>query len=216
MADEKTGSENASGTSDDTRTGDDKGDTSQSASGAAGGSQTESDDDAEGTSNDAVVSRDEFEQLKRRMQAADQRASRAEQELNEKKRAEQDEVTNLKQDLETAQKTIGELQTLIDKTALENAFFKNNKHTWHDPADALALLDREGVEVKDGTVTGLGPAIEKLAKAKPHLLKSESDSGGGKGSSEASGSANNGTRKGGKQQVPDKQRLASRFPALRH
>lgn len=216
MADEKTGSENASGTSDDTRTGDDKGDTSQSASGAAGGSQTGSDDDAEGTSNDAVVSREEFEQLKRRMQAADQRAGKAEQELNERKRADQDEVTNLKQDLDKAQKVITDLQQLVDRTALENAFFKNNKHTWHDPADALALLDHEGVEVKDGTVTGLGPAIEKLAKAKPHLLKSESDGKGGTGSSEASGSANNGTRKGSKQQVADKERLARRFPALRN
>lgn len=214
MADENSSSQTSTGTSDDTRTGDTSGDTSQSVSGAAGGSQSKSDDDTEGASQADTVSLDEFEQLKKRMQAADQRASKAEQELNEKKRAEQDEVTNLKQDLEAAQKTIGKLQELIDKTALENAFLSNNKHTWHDPSDALALLDREGVEVKDGTVTGLGPAIEKLAKAKPHLLKSETDSGNGN-SSEASGSANNGQRKGSKKQVADRAAMAKRFPALR-
>lgn len=212
MAGENEGAQNASGAPNDAQGGNTPDDDNQNASGAAGGS-TEGTDDANKGDTETPITRAEFDALFKRMQAADQRASKAEQELNEKKRAEQTETENLKQDLEKANQTIAELQKLIDRTALENEFFKNNKHTWHDPADALRLLDMDGVEVKDGTVSGLGPAIEKLAKAKPHLLKSESGSGNGNGSSEASGSAGNGRRKGEGRQ--NQANYADRFPALR-
>lgn len=212
MADENEGAQGSTGTSEGDQGGNTSGDTSGSASGAAGTSQEGTDDASKGNEA-APVTREEFDAVFKRMQAADQRASKAEQELNEKKRAEQDELTNTKQDLEKATARVGELEKLIERSALENAFLTYGKFTWHDPADALALLDREGVEVKDGKVTGLGPAIEKLAKAKSHLLKSETDGGNGNGSSGASGSANNGTRKGS--QKANTTDYSSRFPALR-
>lgn len=207
MADENEGAQNVPGTSDNAQGGDNAGDTSQNVSGAAEGAQ-EGDDS---TTNDTVT-RSEFDQLKKRMQAADKRASDALAELDQRKRADQDELTNAKQDLEKAQKRIAELEKQIDKTALENAFLTDNGHEWVDSSDALRLLDMDGVEVKEGTVTGLKPAIEKLAKAKPHLLKPETGSGKGS-SSEASGSAGNGRRKGqtGERTVD----YTNRFPALR-
>jgi hypothetical protein len=68
----------------------------------------------------------------------------------------------------------------------------------------------DGVEIKDDKVHGLAEAVDKLAKAKPHLLKKDE---GGNSSSAASGTANNGTRKGGTKTPP--KNYQSRFPALR-
>jgi hypothetical protein len=105
---------------------------------------------------------------------------------------------------------------MVDQMTLQNAFLTDNKHTWVDASDALRLLDMDGVEVKDGNVTGLGAAIEKLAKAKPHLLQKtekKDDEDGKDGSSAASGSANNGRRKG--DESKDKRDYSGRFPALK-
>jgi len=202
-----TGSENAQ---DTTGQGEASDDTREGTSDAQGASQDQQGSkENEGTGD--TVTREEFEQIKRRMQAADKRASDAEKELNERKRAEQTELENAQQDLKVATDRIAELEKLINSTALETEFIKYGKHEWVDVNDALRLLDREGVEVKDGKVTGLGPAIEKLAKSKPYLVKSKS--GDQNDSSGASGSASNGRRKG--DSTGKKPDFSSRFPALR-
>lgn len=60
-----------------------------------------------------------------------------------------------------------------------------------DPADAVALVDRSGIQVDEqGNVTGAKEAVEKLAKAKPHLV------GTGKAGG-TPGSAGNGSRQDG-------------------
>jgi hypothetical protein len=218
MADENEDAQNASGASGDANTGDTSGQGSQNASGATGAQ------DGGATNDDATgnVSRTEFEDLKRRMQAADKnrtdaekRATDAEAKLKEIERKDQSELEKTKSDLEESQKQIATLSEKLDQQALQNAFLTHNKHTWVNPTDALRLLDREGVEVKDGNVTGLDVAIEKLAKDKPYLLTDDSGKGkAGNSSSGASGSATNGKRAGeGKDDT--KKASPSRFPALR-
>jgi uncharacterized membrane protein YgcG len=60
-----------------------------------------------------------------------------------------------------------------------------------DPADAVALVGRAGVQVDEqGNVTGAKEAVEALAKAKPHLV------GTGKAGG-SPGSAGNGGRQDG-------------------
>lgn len=60
-----------------------------------------------------------------------------------------------------------------------------------DPADAVALVDRAGIQVDDsGNVTGAKEAIDALAKAKPHLV------GTGKAGG-SPGSSGNGSRQDG-------------------
>ena len=183
-------------------------------------------DDTEGTSSDAqdttgsqqdsssksddVVPRSEAEAYKARMQAADKRASDAEKKLEERERKERSDLENAQKDLEQAQARIAQLEQLVNSTAVETEFVKYGKHDWVDVEAALRLLDREGVEVKDGKVSGLGPAIEKLVKAKPYLLKANNNQNDSSG---ASGSASNGRRKGDGDAV--KRDLSSRFPALR-
>lgn len=199
--------------STDVTQGNDTGDTSTDATGDAG---TTNDTSTNDTKGDDVVTRAEFDAVFRRMQAADKAKADAETKLREKEKAELSELERAKSDVEDLKKQNTDLLEQINTTALENAFFKDNKHTWHDPSDALRLLDMEGVEVKDGEVKGLAPAIEKLAKNKPHLLKSESDDkgdgGSGGNSSGASGSANNGKRKGDPGPKSD---MSKRFPALK-
>lgn len=210
--DDKTGSEGSAGTSGGDAGANGQGTGDSGASGDAG----QGDGGKQGGDDKGTVSQADLDAVTRRMQAADRRASEAEAKLREL--ADKD-----KSELERAQGRVGELEkeladarSMIDQMALRNAFFTDNKHTWHDPTDALALLDREGVEVKDGQVTGLAAAIEKLAKAKPHLLKSDDSGkggGNGSGSSGASGSANNGKRAG--EGKDDKRDYSGRFPALR-
>lgn len=214
MADEN-GSQDDADATDDTQGGNDTSGAGTDAQGAAG-TQGDGKDDA---SKGDVVTRAEFDAIFKRMQAADQAKAAAETKLKEIERKDQSELEKAKNDLADLQKEHADAMAALNQKALENEFLANNKHTWHDAKDALRLLDMEGVEVKDGNVTGLTAAIEKLAKAKPHLLKSESDkdddkNGDGKnGSSGASGSATNGKRKG--EGGADKVNYSSRFPALK-
>lgn len=186
--------------------GDDTQGTSSGSQGAAGSQQGDSEN--EGTGD--TVSRDEFESIKKRMQAADQRAAALQKEKDEAARKDRSELENTQADLQAAQQRISELETLVNSTAVEREFIKHGKHEWVDVEAALRLLDHEGVEIKDGKVSGLSAQIEKLAKARPYLIKdknSQNDSSG------ASGSASNGRRKGEGDGV--KQDFSSRFPALR-
>lgn len=200
---DQTGSENDQNDIGQGDTGDDTQGTSSGSQQTTGSQQ----DNTQGTND--VVTRDEYEKIVARMKAADQRASKLEAEREEAARKERSELENTQKDLELAQKRIAELEELVNSTAMETAFVKYGKHDWVDVDAALRLLDREGVDVKDGKVSGLEKAIEQLVKAKPYLVKKsdQNDSSG------ASGSASNGRRKGeGDGVKPD---FSSRFPALR-
>lgn len=48
-----------------------------------------------------------------------------------------------------------------------------------DPDAALALMDREGVKVKEGRVEGVEEALKSLLKAKPYLKAQQAPSSGG-------------------------------------
>lgn len=207
MADE-TGAQNASGTTETPEGTNDTTNVAQTPEGAAGTSNDTSTNAPEG---DATVSREDYDKLQERMRAADRAKSEAENKLKERERKDMGELERAQAEVKDLTAARDALQTELNDVRLENAFLSNNKHTWVDPSDALRLMDMEGVEIKDGKVTGLAEAVDKLAKAKPHLLKK--DEGSGKGSSEASGTANNGTRKGDKKEPP--KNYQSRFPALR-
>lgn len=85
-------------------------------------------------------------------------------------------------DLEKAQKAAADAQATLERYqqqaqadkirhAVEMAASKLN---FHDPADAHALADLTTIAVgDDGKVSGAEEALKALAKAKPHLVKSE-------------------------------------------
>lgn len=159
---------------------------------------------------------DEVEKVRKRMRAADQRAAAAErelQELRDKDKPEleraQNRVKELEPALETAQSTITSLRMQV-------AFLSDNTYTWHDPEDALRLVDMADVDVDDdGKVTGLSAALKKLATAKPHLVKPAAKPDDDDDEEpEPSGSQRNGKRKG-EAKSANREALAKKYPALR-
>ncbi len=117
---------------------------------------------------------EEYEGLRRRMQAADKAKSKAEKALREKQLAEKGELDRAKTETADAVKAKEGLEHAVEQLRLHNAFLSSNAYTWHDPEDALRLADLSDVEIDDdGKVHGLEEAIKKLATKKPHLLKAK-------------------------------------------
>lgn len=120
------------------------------------------------------VSREEFDAVRARMQAADQRASKAEQELKALRDKDLPDAEKLKRDYEETQKRVETLQQTNQQLALQVAFLKDNTYTWHNPETALKLVDLSQVTVEeDGSVSGLKDALKALATQNDYLIKKE-------------------------------------------
>lgn len=169
---------------------------------------------------DDKVDRAEYDRVKRHRAAADRRNAELTAEntrLKNENAALKAEGKDGKLDEATTAR-VTELESNVEKRDQEihrlriaNAFLASNSHDWADPEDALRLADLSDVEIEeDGTVHGLKQALDRLAKRKPHLLKSKSDEDKGKG---PSGSANNGRRKG-QTKKPDRDALSKSYPIL--
>lgn len=116
-------------------------------------------------------------------------------------------------ELDELKKSAAERDEAIRDLRLENAFLASNKFTWHDPADALKLADLSEVEIDDdGRVTGLDKALEKLAKAKPHLVKKDEGTGG---TPPPSGEPRNPRTPGKADEQTRKTALRNKYPSLR-
>lgn len=145
----------------------------------------EDQDTGDGTEVDGsgTVSRDDFDRLKAQLAAADKNRSKAEAELKKINDGKKDELTKATERVSELEKAQAEASATIVQMRLENAFLTATPGiTWHDPADALALAERQGylaeVVGEDGKVDNgkLTQKLKELAKAKPHLVKSGSES----------------------------------------
>lgn len=108
------------------------------------------------------------------------------------RRESQSEVENLKDDIRKRDETIQARNATIQSLTVQLAFAQVKDVDWHDPEDALRLVDLSGVEFdeKTGEVkdkSKVVKAAKDLAKAKPHLVKS---------STAVPGSVPNGVRNG--------------------
>lgn len=160
----------------------------------------------------------EYEALKARMIAADQRASAKEAELKQLVDKDLPELDKLRRDLQDAQKAAETSTAALSALRIENAFLTDNTHQWQNPATALKLLDRSKVTVDaDGKVEGMKNALEALAKSDAYLLKpktgEEGDGAAGGGNQQHLGTppANGGTQGTGGKPTD----LTKRFPAMR-
>ena len=127
------------------------------------------------------------------------------------------EIEKAKSDLEEVTKAHDALTAENSSLRLELAFVTDNTYKWQNPKAALKLADLSEVEFKDGKITGLDKALEKLAKSDPYLL-AEKDEGEGKGKDDnkggsATGQQHNGGK--GKGKGDDQQTLLKKYPALR-
>jgi hypothetical protein len=182
--------------------------------GAEGGAATKDSDD---DSSKKSVTRNEFEALTRRMQAADKRASDAENRLKEQERAKLDEGERTKAELKDAQEEIAKLKEKSRQLNLQNAWLGVNSVVWHDPEDAMTIAERKGVFTDmvsdDGKVETkkLRTALDKFAKEHPHLVKAESGtSGGGAPPGDSVGSKHKGKDNG----RPNEDEIKKRYSRL--
>ena len=189
--------------------------------GGATGDSGDGDTGGEGTGGETdpsaggeTVSKEEYERLKSRMQAADKTAADAlkkVKEFEDKDKSETERLTSQVQDL-TEQNTA--LAEENKRLKFDNAFAMQSKHSWQDPEIVLGLVrNHESVSIEDdGTVKGMDKALDEIAKTKPFLLKSD-EGGGDSGPSGPSGSPTG----SGKKNDPAKQdaeALRKKYPAL--
>jgi hypothetical protein len=207
--------------------GDNTGGTDQDTGGAGDdGASGDADADADSDVDDPVKLKEALERARRRVkELSDENADRrvkgktAQQQLDEalaKVKAIEDkdksELDLVKQSLETVTAERDALKTAVDKLRIDNAFFEDNKYTWRNPKHALALADLSDVKIdEDGKVTGLGKALDKLAKDNAYMLADKDAGKGGSGGS-------SGPPNAGKVVPPsgtDRTAMEQRFPALR-
>lgn len=164
------------------------------------------------------------EALRKKMKLADKRAAEAERKLQELQDKDKGALEVAERKLAEAQATNAKLQAKVTAQALENAFLGVNEITWHDPDDALTAAQRagllEGVQDDEGEVdkTKLKAALQKLAKAKPHYVKSKAD---GEEETKNNGTGSTGTTTGSGRKkpvdgVPTEKALRDRYSAIRH
>lgn len=190
---------------------DDNDDADDSDDDGSGEDDTEGQDS--GDSTGGTVTAEEFAALKKRMQAADQRASAAEKKVKEFEDKDKDEATKATERITTLESENSALKEKVGDLTLKNAFLSSNDIDWHDKDVALSNADLSEVMQEDGTVDkkALKKALEDLSKAKPFLVKKadkEDDLPGGQ-----SGSPVGSGRKGDKKKV-DEEALRRKYPAL--
>lgn len=132
------------------------------------------DDDADDLKDRLEDAEARAARYKKRMQAADRKNSELSARVTAlEKGGDKDKDAEPSEDLITAQKEVETLREANSTLRVENSFLLNNTYAWHDPKDVLALvLKDEDVEVdEDGEVQGMGPALKRIAKNKPWLVK---------------------------------------------
>lgn len=196
---------------------DDDQDDNSGDSGAGGGNDQGDKTGSDG--DDTKVDRTDLEALEKRMKAADRRADEAERKLKQIEDAKKDDLTKAQDELGEVKNALEQAQSLITSLRLQNAFLTANKHSWHDPDTALDLAQSkgylEGVLTDDGEVDkkALGNALDRLAKEKAFLVKSE-DKKEKDDDQPPSGQPAGGRSDNTKDEKARKQRLQRRFPAI--
>lgn len=202
---------------DDDDDDEDKGDTGDDDH--AGDGDSGSDDD-KGDNKGDTVSREEFDQLKKRMRAADKRADEAEAKVKRAEDAKKDDLTKAQDDLTQAQEKVAELEQQVSDLRLQNAFLTTNKHSWHNPDIALKVARSEkylddAIDEETGEVdkVALGKAMDRLAKENAYLVKTDK-SKDDDNPDEPSGEPAGGRSKNSKDSKKEKDALRRRFPVL--
>lgn len=201
--------------------GDGEGDTD---SGGTGDADGDGDGDGEGDKDASKAGAEaDAAALRNKIRLADKRAAEAERKVRELEDKDKGELEVAKRKLEETTAENAKLALQVREQALENAFLKVNDITWHDPDDALTAAQRakllDGVQDEDGEVdqTKLKAALQKLAKAKPHYVKSNADEDG---ETKNNGSGPTGTPTGSNRKkpasgAPDEKTLRERYGAIR-
>lgn len=134
------------------------------------------DEDEPSSSKKSASSDEDLDKIKKRMRAADRRATAAEQRLAEKELEGKTELEQTKAKLDQAESANEELNKALTELRRERLFLGSNTVTWHDPEMAMGKLNWSDIIDEDGEVDGaaLERSIKDLAKNKPFLVKKDS------------------------------------------
>lgn len=204
---------------DDDDHNDDNGGSDDDTGGDDDGGGDDSGDGGSDTDDPKELAR-QLDSAERRMKAADKRAAAAEKKVKDAEDAEKGELQKAQDDLKELQSTVEEQGGVIHTLRLENAFLTANKHNWHDADTALSLAQSGGyledVADEDGVVDkkALGSALDKLAKDKKYLVKTESKDDSGDDDAGPSGEPAGGRSKNSKDKAARRKELGGRFASL--
>lgn len=199
---------------DDDGDGDNDGDGDDDSGDSGDGDGGDGDNDDSSGDDDDDDTKAELERIKKRMQAADQRAAKAEAALKKIEDGKKDDLTKATDRVTELETEVKEKDTTISGLRLQVGFLSTNKHTWHKPGAALKLAQSEGyladVIGDDGEVDNkkMGSALDKLAKEHAYLVKT------GDGGSGASGGGAGGRSGNGKDDKATQEQDRRRAPAL--
>lgn len=122
-----------------------------------------------------------------------------------------EELTQMKGDFD---KILGDNEDL----RIQLAFVSNKKYTWKNPKAALKIADLSDVDISDdGEVEGLDEALDALAESDPYLLDDSStdDSDEDESTKRRKRSTGQKTRTRKRGTNPSRDKLISKYPALR-
>jgi hypothetical protein len=137
-------------------------------SGSAGDGSSATD----GSSQPEMISREEYNLVLRRIDAADRAKGEMERRLRAIDDKDKSELDKAKRDLEEITRRAEEAEAAALQAKLANEILKFPGFVWHDPEAVLRMVDMEMISVDDdGKVTGVKDALTKLSRDKAYLLK---------------------------------------------
>ena len=191
---------------------------SQEGSSGQGSQEEEDDEGSDSGKGDAsgTVSREEYEQLKERMKAADKRATAAENKVKEFEDAEKDELTKAQDDLQAVTQERDTLLSENTSLSVQLAVVTSPEAERFVDMDAvLKFLDLDDLTDDDGEIVKgkVKESLDALAEDKPYLVRSKEGDEEDGDEQPPSGRQTNSKRKSKK--GLDRATLAKKYPALR-
>ena len=182
--------------------------------GDGSGEGSEGQDKGDNGSKEEPVTKADLESVTARMKAADVRASAAEKKVKEWEDKGKDAATKASERVTELETENTSQKAEISTLRVQNAFLSTNSVTWHDPDVALSQADLSEVLDSEGNVdmSALKKVLDALAKAKPFLVKSETDDKDGKTGGSSGGSVGSGKKSDPK--MASDEALRRKYPAL--
>lgn len=136
-------------------------------------------DKGDGDGTQSAVTREEFEALRKRMQAADRAKSEAQKKLDELQNKDKSELDQTKARLQTLEAENAKLREGLTDARLENAFANVEGIKWKRPGAALKLARADGfledVLNEDGDVDerAMARKVKEFAKQHDYMVDGE-------------------------------------------
>lgn len=202
--------DNPMGEGDDPKGDDDKTDDDDTDKDDVDDKKDDVDDTDKGKSE--PVSREEFDRIMRRMQAADRRADAAEAKVKEFTDKDKSELERATEQADTFKQENEGLKKDVRDLRIQLAFATSNGYSWQDPEDVLTEVNKnlDKIEISDAGVVDkktLKSVLDDIAKRKPHWIK---PTGNGSSGEPGPGRSNN-----HKDEAAERKRIESKFPAVR-